>query len=183
MNVDENVCCKIKINRNINPITGNPFTSKEQNIKNEYIKICNKKLQGKPPRKSRENQDKILPINLGINLKNKNSNIKLAQAQKSESIEFTDKNKRSAINILKSPRLKKIINKKTPLKPKTPIKNLKIADYTFPELKNKFKNRINKKLTIEIFNKFKKAKKIPKNKYLSNLTKNEYIDLIRYLKL
>lgn len=181
MNVDENVCCKIKLNKNTNPLTGVPFTSKEESIKNEYIKICNKKLQGKAPRKSKDKQDKILPINIGINLQNKNSNI--AKSKKEKDLDFTDQNKRSAKNILKSPRLKKITKKKSPVKPQSPKKNIKLSDYTYTELKSKFKNKISKKLTTEIFNKFKKAKNIPKSKYVSNLTKDEYLELIKYLKL
>ena len=183
MNVDENVCCKIKLNKNTNPLTGVPFTSKEESIKNEYIKICNKKLQGKSPQKSKDKQDKILPIDIGINLQNKNSNTNIVKNKKEEAVDFTDQNKRSAKNILKSPRLKKIKNKKSSVKPASPKNNNKLSDYTFTELKSKFKNKISKKLTTEIFNKFKKSKKIPKNKYLSNLTKYEYIELIKYLKL
>jgi len=183
MNFDENVCCKIKLNKNTNPLTGVPFTSKEESIKNEYIKICNKKLQGKSPQKSKDKQDKILPINIGINLQNKNSNTNIAKNKKEEAVDFTDQNKRSAKNILKSPKLKKKTNTKIPVKPKSPKKNIKLSDYTYNELKNKFKNKISKKITNEVFIKFKKLKKISKNKYLSNLTKDEYLELIKYLKL
>jgi len=183
MNVDENICCKIKLNKNTNPLTGNPFTKKEEDIKNEYIKTCNRKFQGKSPMKSKEIQDKVLPINIGIDLKNKDNNINIAKNnQEKDTGNFTDKNKRSAVNILKSPKVINI-NKKSPVKQKILKKNKKLSDYTYLELKNMYKNKMNKKLTVDIFNKFKKTKKILKNKYVSNLTKDEYIELIKFLKL
>lgn len=174
MNLDKKICCKLKINKNINPLTGIPFTKKENGLKIKYIKNCNNFFGKKPIRDKKKSQEQGVPIDKNINLKNKILNINLIKSKDENSI-FVDnkksvKNIKSKSNIIKSPKLKK-----------NHIKNLN--KYSYQELKNKYKNKINKKLTIEIFNKFKKMFKIKKNKYVSILTKSEYIDLIKYLKL
>lgn len=173
--MNKDICCKLKIDQNTNPISNQPFSPKEQNIKMNMVKECNKKISNiiSPPVKSPILKNAI-PIGHRINLNSKNENVKKSMSQ-SAAIDLTNEKKRSPISkkkkTIKSP-------KKTNLKKKKDIQN-----YTYIELKKIYKSKIDKKLDTDLFLKFKKKYKIKSSKYISNLTKDEFIKLIEFLKL
>jgi hypothetical protein len=186
MDINDDSCCKLKINKNVNPITGIPFTNKEKDLKNKIMNKCNEKLKGRNIIRQRS-QNTGIPISPKINSRNRDLNINFLKNKASSQFVDLTSNDRSVINIIKSPKVKKV---KSPVKKvKSPVKKIikkpvmNLNNYNYDELKNKYKNKINNSLTTEKFNKFKKLKKINKSKYVSNLTKNEFIDLIKYLKL
>jgi len=190
MNINE-VCCKLKIDKNTNPLSNQPFLPKENKIKENMILKCNDKLINNPsPTKKQLKLKSPIPIGNVINLRSKNKNLKKVVSLSISPIDLTNNKKRSPTP---SPKVKKLMKKPTspkvkklmkkPTSPKVTKNTKNIENLTYTEIKKMYKSKIDKKIDSNLFLKFKKKYKITTSKYLSNLTKDEYIKLINFLNI
>jgi len=151
MNINE-VCCKLKIDKNTNPLSNQPFLPKENKIKENMILKCNDKLINNPsPTKKQLKLKSPIPIGNVINLRSKNKNLKKVVSLSISPIDLTNNKKRSPTP---SPKVKKLMKKTTTQKITKNTKNIKNLTYT--EIKKMYKSKIDKKIDSNLFLKFKK---------------------------
>jgi len=176
---DTDICCSLKLNPNKNPQTNRLFTKRESNIKNNLINECNLKM--KPPLSvpivNLISEDSYVPIIHKIDNDGKNKSIEILKTTQADALVHISKSPQSPPRRVPSPTK----NKKSPIKANKKMDNLNNMKYD--ELKKKYGNKIKSKMSDSEFLNFKKANNINLDKYLSRLTKNEYILLILYLNL
>lgn len=184
---DTELCCSLKLNPNKNPQTNRVFTKSETNLKTNLINRCNSAMKpsSSSPSAKMVNEDAYVPIIHVVDedSKSKSIEILLNTKQASEPLVQFGKNPMSPRR-KKTPSPKKPSpkNKKTTKKsPKGTKENLTKLKYD--ELKKKYGDKIKSKMSDSDFGKFKRDNAIDQYKYLSRLTKPEYILLILYLNL
>lgn len=185
---DTEVCCSLKLNPNKNPQTNRLFTKTETNLKNNLINQCNSNMKAPSPSPVIKlvREDAYVPIIHTIDEDSKSKSIEI--------LRNIPKNTDPLVNFRKSPisppRQKTPSPKKSSPKKKTtrkspPKGNKKeiLTKMTYDELKKKYGKKIKSKMSDLDFGTFKIENGVDQYKYLSKLTKPEYILLILYLNL